>query len=402
MKIIHTADWHIGKVLHKEPLNDDIRMFFDWLEAYIYAEVPDVLLISGDIYDFANPSNKDQEMYYSMLSRLAKTGITTIITGGNHDSVSLLNAPKPLLKNFKIHVLGGIDENLEKHIIPIKNKDGNLACVILAVPFLRERDLKTADTADKMTNDIDSVSLAVKSYYDRWVEMAQEKYGNDAPIIAMGHLFMRGSLTSDGEREIHVGNLQGIESKYIHSDIAYLALGHIHKPQRIGGNDRMRYSGSPVYLDFSEIKYQKQIVIVEIDDEQIKVVPESVPKFRQLLRLNGSMEEVKDSLTQFENKYPLQALVELDIVESGYSQAIIHQLEDLVNTPHPDYKVIKYKISSSIKENNGIPDFIQSGHFEQISPLQMLEKKLENEEIDDNVRDGLLRQYQEIIESLTV
>jgi exonuclease SbcD len=402
MKIIHTADWHIGKVLHKEPLNDDIRMFFDWLEAYIYAEVPDVLLISGDIYDFANPSNKDQEMYYSMLSRLAKTGITTIITGGNHDSISLLNAPKPLLKNFKIHVLGGIDENHEKHIIPIKNKEGNLACVILAVPFLRERDLKTADTADKMTNDIDSVSLAVKSYYDRWVEMAQEKYGNDVPIIAMGHLFMRGSLTSDGEREIHVGNLQGIESKYIHSDIAYLALGHIHKPQRIGGNDRMRYSGSPIYLDFSEIKYQKQIVIVEIDDEQIKVVPESVPKFRQLLRLNGSMEEVKDSLTQFENKYPLQALVELDIVESGYSQAIINQLEDLVNTPHPDYKVIKYKISSSIKEISGIPDFIQSGHFEQISPLQMLEKRLENEEIDDNVRDGLFRQYQEIIESLTV
>lgn len=400
MKIIHTADWHIGKVLHKESLNDDLKLFFDWLEAYIYETSPDVLLISGDVFDFANPTNKDQELYFSMLSRLSKTGITTIITGGNHDSVSLLNAPNPLLSNFKIHVLGGVDEVLEKHIIPIKNKDNIIICVILAVPFLRERDLKSAVTADKISDDIDSVSLAIKSYYDRWVDMAQEMYGKDIPIVAMGHLFMRGSLTSDGERDIHVGNLQGVESKYIHPDISYLALGHIHKPQRISGNDYMRYSGSPIYLDFSEVNYHKQILIVELDSKQMTITPKPIPIFRKLLRLRGSMQEVIVELDQFQNVYPLQALVELDISESAYSQAVIHQLEALVNTPHEDYKVIKYKISNSKIETPNILDHQKIGHFEQISPLQMLEKRLDTEMLDDKAREDIMRQYQEIVESL--
>lgn len=400
MKIIHTADWHIGKVLHKESLNDDLKLFFDWLEAYIYEASPDVLLISGDVFDFANPTNKDQELYFAMLSRLSKTGITTIITGGNHDSVSLLNAPNPLLSNFKIHVLGGVDEVLEKHIIPIKNKDNFIICVILAVPFLRERDLKSAVTADKISDDMDSVSLAIKSYYDRWVDMAQEMYGKDIPIVAMGHLFMRGSLTSDGERDIHVGNLQGVESKYIHPDISYLALGHIHKPQRLSGNDYMRYSGSPIYLDFSEVNYHKQILIVELDSKQMTITPKPIPIFRKLLRLRGSMQEVKVELDQFQNDYPLQALVELDIIESAYSQAVINQLEALVNTPHEDYKVIKYKISNSKIETPNILEHQKTGHFEQISPLQMLEKRLDTEMLDDKAREDIMRQYQEIVESL--
>lgn len=399
MKIIHTADWHIGKVLHKQGLNAEIELFFNWLETYILTEKPNLLLVSGDVFDLANPSNKDQELYFSFLSRLSKTGVETIITGGNHDSISLLNAPKSILGNMKIHVLGGIDPEIKNHIIPIY-KDDQLSCVVLAVPFLRERDLKVADSADKVNMDLDAVSLAVKNYYDRWVEMTQELYGKDIPIIAMGHLFMRGSMTSDGEREIHVGNLQGIESKYIHPDISYLALGHIHKPQRIGGSEMMRYSGSPIYLDFSETKYSKQVVIIDIEEGSLSATPEMIPKFRNLLRLNGSMKEIKEQLSSYKNDCPLQTFVEIDVVEPTFLLEIQHQMEELTNDDHPDYKVIKWKIGTGMSDMQTKSNFIKTGYFEQISPLKMLEMRIENEELDDETKVSIFKQYKEIEESL--
>lgn len=399
MKIIHTADWHIGKLLYKQGLNTEIELFFNWLETYILTEKPNLLLVSGDVFDLANPSNKDQELYFSFLSRLSKTGIETIITGGNHDSISLLNAPKSIYGDMKIHVLGGLDPEINNHIIPIY-KDAQLSCIVLAVPFLRERDLKVAESADKVNMDIDAVSLAVKSYYDRWVVMAQELYGKDIPIIAMGHLFMRGSMISDGEREIHVGNLQGIESKYIHPDINYLALGHIHKPQRIGGSEMMRYSGSPIYLDFSEAKYSKQVVIIDIEDGMTSATPMMIPKFRNLLSLHGSMMEIKKQLSSYKNDCPLQTFIEIDVVEPAFSLEVQHHMTELTNDEHPDYKVIKWRIGTGMTDLQTQSNLIKTGYFEQINPVKMLEMRLENEDLDDETKLSIFKQYKEIEESL--
>lgn len=399
MKIIHTADWHIGKILHKQELNEEIRLFFDWLEAYIMTENPDLLLISGDIFDMANPSNKDQELYYSMLNRLSKTGIETIITGGNHDSVSLLNAPESILKNMKIHVLGGVSEDIKNHIIPVY-KDNKLSCIILAIPYLREKDLKNVETADKSDPDADKVSLAVQGYYDRCTALARKLYGSDVPVIAMGHLFMRGSLTSESERDIHVGNLQGIESKYIHPDIAYLALGHIHKPQRIGGNERIRYSGSPVYLDFSEIRYPKQVVIIQIEQGKLTIQPMPIPKFRELLRLSGTYSEVSAALDTFTNQYPLKTFVELDITEPGFSLEVQQQLDDLMEVNHAQYKIIKRKMSMGNKGNLLVNNLIQYERMEEMTPLRMLEIRLEDEGLDEVLVAEIVKQYSEIIESM--
>ncbi|MBK7699699.1 MAG: exonuclease subunit SbcD [Saprospiraceae bacterium] len=135
IKILHTADWHLGKMLYKYALNEDIILFFDWLEAYIITEKIDVLLVSGDIFDLANPASRDIKLYYNFLHRLTLTGVKTIITGGNHDSVSLLNAPATLLTSLNISVIGGVPEDFYNQLIPIENKNKETVAVVLAVPF---------------------------------------------------------------------------------------------------------------------------------------------------------------------------------------------------------------------------------------------------------------------------
>jgi len=130
LKVLHTADWHIGKVLHKYALREEFNLFLNWIYDYIEKEKIDLLLISGDIFDIANPAVKDRELYYQFLSQLIKLDIKVIITGGNHDSVGLLNAPQKVLDQLNINVIGGATENIENELIEIKNENGQIKLVV--------------------------------------------------------------------------------------------------------------------------------------------------------------------------------------------------------------------------------------------------------------------------------
>jgi DNA repair protein SbcD/Mre11 len=397
MKILHTADWHIGKILHRHELNAEISLFFDWLEQTIISEKVDVLLISGDIFDLANPANKDLKQYYHFLHRLASLKIKTIITGGNHDSVSLLNAPSELLGVMNIHVVGGVPEDFEKQIIPISSSSGVIEAVVLAVPFLRDRDLRVSLSADLDTDRRDTIATAVKNHYDRLVQLALEKYGTEIPLIAMGHLFMQGSVTSDSEREIHVGTLQGIDDSIIHTRIDYMALGHIHKPQRISKQDHIRYSGSPVYLDFSEAGYEKIVVIVDFTKGQRFIQAIHIPLYRQLLRLKGSWSKIKESLHNYKNPYPLTTFVEIDVIEIEYNITVNYEVEAFKEETHSEYKIIKSKISvPGFSESN---DVILDTLANTYTPLDMINKRIDVETVEQDVKLKLLSVYNEILES---
>ena len=161
MKVLHTADWHIGKILHKHALKNEIQAFFNWLLDVISQEHVNLLLVSGDIFDLANPSSKDREIYYRFLSRLAATETQIIITGGNHDSINLLDAPKEILQHLSINVIGGAKENIEEELIEIHDAQGKLAAVVAAVPFLRDKDLRNMNTDKKYKNREEAV-LQVK------------------------------------------------------------------------------------------------------------------------------------------------------------------------------------------------------------------------------------------------
>ena len=399
IKILHTADWHLGKMLYKYALNEDIILFFDWLEAYIITEKIDVLLVSGDIFDLANPASRDIKLYYNFLHRLSLTGVKTIITGGNHDSVSLLNAPATLLTSLNISVIGGVPEDFYNQLIPIENKNKETVAVVLAVPFLRDHELRASVAADQIEDKMDVIPLAIRRHYDLLVVEARLRYGQ-VPLIAMGHLFMRGALTSEGEREIHVGNLMGIDSQCIPEQISYTALGHIHKPQKVDKNEFIRYSGSPIYLDFSESMYEKMVVRVELSENRVEVHPVPVPKFRELLRLKGKLDEITTQLNQYKNPYPLKTLVEAEVIDKAFDATIIHEAQSLESIQSEVYQVIKTRISFLDQREGNASRTEMDDHIENLDPWQIFDIRMETEQMEAQSREALKIAYLHILESL--
>lgn len=399
IKILHTADWHLGKMLYKYTLNEDIILFFDWLEAYIILEKIDVLLVSGDIFDLANPAARDIKLYYNFLHQLSLTGVKTIITGGNHDSVSLLNAPATLLSSLNISVIGGVPEDFYNQLIPIENNDKEIVAVVLAVPFLRDHELRASVAADQIEDKMEVIPLAIRRHYDLLVDEARHRYGK-VPLIAMGHLFMYGALTSESEREIHVGNLMGIDSLCIPEQISYTALGHIHKPQKVDKNEFMRYSGSPIYLDFSESMYEKMVVRVELYENRVAVHPVPIPKFRELLRLKGKLDEISRQLNQYKNPCSLKTLVEVEVIDKAFDATIIHEAQSLESLQNGEYQVIKTKITFlDQRKGNALGTEIQD-HIENLDPWQIFDIRMETEEMEAQSREALKIAYLHILESL--
>lgn len=399
MKIIHTADWHIGKVLYKQSLLEEIEMFFDWLLHCIQVENADVLIVSGDIFDLANPSHKDTTVYYRFLFRLSALNIQTIITGGNHDSISLLNAPHPILQKLNIHVVGGVPENKAEQIIPIYNADGHPECIVLAVPYLRDKDLRVSKPADESSSKVDTTPQAIKSIYDDLVSICHHLYGQEVPIVAMGHLFMKGSITSDSEREIHVGHLQGIDTTYIHPDISYLALGHIHQPQRIGKKDHLRYSGSPIFLDFSEAKVEKMVICIEIHQLKVKAInPIHVPVFRTLKSFTGDIASIQTQLEAYECTAPLKSFIEIVVLEAHYDLDKILALERMTTMENNEYTIIKSRIQFADNATPSLDHSLTSVNLHELSPFDILKQRLASEELPIDLVQKVEIAYGEMLE----
>lgn len=276
MRILHTADWHLGARLVERDRLPEHAAFLDWLIETIRSEKIDALLVSGDVFDAANPPQDAIALYFDFLKRLAdlKT-VQAVITGGNHDSASHLNAPRELLRRFDVHVFGHAGEN---NIVDLGD------AVVAAVPFLRERDLRQAAAGETITAVHEQLRAAIRAHYAAQLaaccDLAQGR-----PVIAMGHLTVLGATTSDSERDIHIGNLGAVGAD-LFNGFDYTALGHLHRPQRVAGLETIRYSGSPIALSFSEAGDKKSAVI--LDTQGMKIETPTVPVSRQLIRATVS------------------------------------------------------------------------------------------------------------------
>ena len=253
MRILHTADWHLGARLVERDRLPEHAAFLDWLIDTLRSEKIDALLVSGDVFDAANPPQDAVALYFDFLKRLAdlKT-VQAVITGGNHDSASHLNAPRELLKRFDVHVFGHAGEN---NVVDLGG------VVVAAVPFLRERDLRQATAGETITAVHEQVRAAIRAHYATQLAACRH-LAQGRPVIAMGHLTVLGATTSDSERDIHIGNLGAVGAD-LFDGFDYTALGHLHRPQRVAGLETIRYSGSPIPLSFSEAADAKSVVIIE-------------------------------------------------------------------------------------------------------------------------------------------
>ena len=401
---LHTADWHIGKVLHKHALRDELLLFFEWLLDLLKTRQIDILLVSGDIFDLANPAVEDRKIYYRFLTKLIQLDIKVIITGGNHDAIGVLNAPQTILDQLNIVVIGGAEEEIDKEIIPIKNQDGVIELVIAAVPFLRDKDLRSKEIDSHFKNRAEAVREGIKNHYARLAEICEREYPT-IPAIAMGHLYAKGVLPSDSERDIHVGNAAAVDSSIFSCTFNYVALGHIHRPQIINKNHFIRYSGSPIALSFSEKADDKSVVIISVENGKMAATPEvvQVPKFRSLTKFSGDLQTITTLLEEFKPDYQLTSFVEIEIIEDKYSDITLSAVDELVAQYNDDspFVILKARTTFAEKTIDTSSLFNEGEHIEDMQAIDVFQMMMNHQEMNDTQQGILKEAFLEILESVT-
>lgn len=272
MKILHTADWHIGQLFHDFDRTQEHEAFLSWLLSILMQQQADALLISGDVFDQANPGAHSIKLFYQFLQRATaqQPQLQIIITAGNHDSPTRLEAPKPLLENSNIHIVGTVQRDdagaidYDALTIPLKNSKGDIAAWCLAIPFLRVGDYPHLMDAES------PYGAGVAAFYDAAAQNALTIRQPHQALIAMGHLHaQKAEITDmDAKERLIMGGVESIAASAFHPDLAYVALGHIHKAQQIG-KPTIRYSGSPIPMSFTERNYKHQVVCFTLENETL-------------------------------------------------------------------------------------------------------------------------------------
>ncbi len=375
MKILHTSDWHLGQNFMGKSRVEEHRAFLSWLLEVIKEKEINLLLVSGDIFDTGTPPNYALELYYNFLKQLSliKTLNTTIITAGNHDSVSTLKAPKQLLEVLNVHVITSGDED-ENIIIPIEN-NLNIEAIVCAVPYLRDSVIRQSLSGETVSDKEKLVNNGIKAFYETSHKTALEiKEDKNIPIIAMGHLTTVGSRTSESEREIYIGGTLDIGGDYLASLFDYVALGHLHINQTVG-NDHVRYSGSPIPLSFSESNNTQKVNIVTFENKELSVEEITVPLYRKLQVIKGDSETIKKELKKVKDK---NTWIEVHIKDDNpmYVNTEIRELAATLELTLLAVKIEKSDKQLRAKELKAIS-------LDELSIDEVFEKRLELEEIED-------------------
>ncbi|PKH68729.1 exonuclease sbcCD subunit D [Psychrobacter sp. 4Dc] len=273
LTILHTSDWHLGRRLYGRLRYEEFESFLHWLQDTISAQKVDILIVAGDIFDTMTPSNKAQALYYEFLGNVSRSCCQhVVIVAGNHDSPTFLDAPSNVLKFLNVHVIGTACDDLDDEVLVLGDDDNNPHCIIAAVPYLRDRDVRSSSAGESADSKDANVIAGICAHYDNVADIAKAKQADlikthqrYIPIIATGHLFASGGKTTedDGVRELYVGSLGKISADMFNDGFDYVALGHLHVPQRVGGRESIRYSGSPIAMGFGEAKQQKQVLLVQ-------------------------------------------------------------------------------------------------------------------------------------------
>lgn len=395
MKILHTSDWHLGHRLHEQSQHEEQSLFLTWLIHYINKQTIDVLLISGDVFDTSAPSSQSLTLYYNFLVDLKASHCKeVIITGGNHDSPGILNAPKELLKAFAIKVVGKSEENIEDEVFRLKINNEKL--MVAAVPYLRDQDIRKAIAGENFDQISDRYKTALIKHYQKLANYCQKNKDKDEVLIAMGHLFVIGGSTSDSEQTIYVGNAGDIGANDFPSDFDYIALGHLHRAQNV--NEKVRYSGSPYRLSFSETNHQKKIICIETNKEKIIAInPIDVPHFREIKQVSGTLSECIDQLKVIDKaQYKQLPWIEVildnqDNTGLGYDQ--ISKVAESLNL-----KVLKVSLKNDIRQTDLLNENYNSENIKSLSPIEVFRLRCDEQNFDIAEHPAIEDAFHEVLQ----
>lgn len=398
MKVLHTSDWHLGRTLYGKRRHREFAEFLAWLQQVLTDEAIDVLLIAGDIFDTNAPGNQAQQLYYQFLANVAATGCRhVVVIGGNHDSPSFLDAPQELLRALQVEVIGAACENPEDEVIPLYDGD-RLELIVCAVPYLRDRDLRSAEAGESAADKEQKLLQGIAAHYAKTAEHALKVRGEqDIPIVGMGHLFTAGGKVEEGDgvRDLYVGSLGKVPAQIFPAAYDYLALGHLHVPQLVNGQQNLRYSGSPIAMGFGEAKQQKEVVRINFIGTKPEIQALPVPTFQMLRRIEGDLDaltlELRHLVKQGESIW-----VEVDYQGS----ARVHELRDRLQLEVEGSDVEILRVRNRGARQAALQATQPGESLQDLNMHDVFQRRLDTEGLEADEQEQLRELYQEIIKSV--
>ncbi|WP_257292100.1 exonuclease subunit SbcD [Endozoicomonas sp. ONNA1] len=394
MRILHTSDWHLGQHFMGKSREPEHQAFIRWLLKTVDENSVDAIIIAGDIFDTGTPPSYARTLYNRFIVDLQKTCCQQlIIVGGNHDSVATLNESRDLLACLNTHVIGGVTENPQDQIVVLKNHQGEPGAVVCAIPFIRPRDVLESQAGDSDTDKQQALQNAIARHYQEVFKLASDKH---LPTIATGHLTTVGGQMTESVRDIYIGTLSAFPaSAFPPAD--YIALGHLHRAQKVSDQAHIRYSGSPIPLSFDETSCRKQVVLVDLESGAAPDITElEVPTFRCLKSLKGNLDTIQDALEKIDDECPLTTWLELEVSTDDYLTDLQKPIQIMLE--ERNLEVLRVRRKREI--NRAALRSESKETLDELDVSEVFARRLGDEDIDEQRAATLSQAFNEILATL--
>ncbi|OBT12140.1 exonuclease subunit SbcD [Vibrio sp. UCD-FRSSP16_10] len=380
MKILHTSDWHLGQNFFTKSRLHEHQQFIDWLLSTVESEKVDCVIIAGDVFDTGTPPSYARELYNRFVVDMYKRNCQLIVLGGNHDSVAVLNESKQLLQQLHTQVIASASE--DNQILDVQNADASIGAIVCAVPFIRPRDVLKSIAGESGSDKQRALGEAIKSHYAYLYQQALERRQQldlDVPIIATGHLTALGVSQSESVRDIYIGSLDGFAADGF-PPADYIALGHIHRPQKVAKKEHIRYSGSPIYLSFDELKSQKQVVLVEFNASQlINIEAKAIPSFQPMYFIKGDLTQIQQQIELLPTPPDQHSIwLSIEVQVQDYLTDLQQAVEKIIG--ERSIEVLQLRRARTLK--NQTLSQQQTETLSELTPIDVFNKRLAMEHFD--------------------
>ncbi|MBN3767591.1 exonuclease subunit SbcD [Burkholderia sp. Ac-20365] len=411
MRILHTSDWHLGQNFMGKSRQAEHQALIDWLITQVDSHHVDAVIVAGDIFDTGTPPSYARELYSQLVVKLHAAGVSLMLLGGNHDSVATLRESSALLECLSTTVTPSAAEPARQvRTLPLRRASrsgevgSEVGCIVCAIPFIRPRDVIQSEAGESAEQKLRSLQESIQRYYHDVYQAAVElqtklssEQGRNIPIIGTGHLTTVGASASDSVREIYVGALEAFPTNAF-PPFDYLALGHIHRPQKVGGHEHIRYSGSPIALSFDESSQQKEVLLVDVDENGLRAVtPLTVPTFQTLVAIKGNLKSLAAEFKEIaQHATDKPVWVEVTVSEDDYLTDLPARVQELVeDLPIELLRIRRQRgnLTTSLTAEAGMT-------LDELSPHDVFERRLDSEEIDETLKTELRGRYKGIVASL--
>lgn len=401
MRILHTSDWHLGQHFMGKTRQAEHQAFCAWLLEQVRSHAVDVLLIAGDVFDTGAPPSYAREQYYRLVVELRDAGCALVVLGGNHDSPAMLGESRSLLAQLGTQVVPGVGVDLAEQVRVLHDREGVPGAILCAVPFIRPRDVTASQAGQSAQDKQQSLQQAIAEHYRALHELAQrkrDKLGLALPIIATGHLTTVGASASESVREIYVGSLEAFPtSAFPPAD--YIALGHIHRPQKVGGLEHIRYSGSPIALSFDEARQQKEVLLLTFGDGSLQsIIPLPVPVFQPMASLRGSLKELAGAIAEQAAQGTPERPVWLEVQVS--SDDYLSDLQSRINALCEGLPVEVLRIRRERGTASASLASEARETLDELSVEDVFSRRLQQETLDEDDSRRLQDLYRQVLETL--